>query len=66
MIGQAKGILMARENTTAEQAFDLLVADSQQTNRKLVDVARQLVNDHQLPQDRSPGPRPAGDGQDTR
>jgi len=43
VIGQAKGILMERYKITAEQAFDLLVAASQRTHRKLNAVAEQLA-----------------------
>ena len=42
-IGQAKGILMERYKITAEQAFDLLIAASTRTNRKLKDVAADLA-----------------------
>lgn len=47
VIGQAKGILMERNHTTATRAFDMLVAASQQTNLKLIDVARRLVDQHE-------------------
>ncbi|MEZ0494081.1 ANTAR domain-containing protein [Kineococcus sp. TBRC 1896] len=39
LIGQAKGILMARHRLTADQAFAVLTRFSQDTNRKLRDVA---------------------------
>jgi GAF domain-containing protein len=42
-IGIAKGILMHREGITADQAFHLLVAASQNANMKLHDVAVWLV-----------------------
>jgi GAF domain-containing protein len=42
-IGQAVGLLMARERCTAEQAFDLLRIASQRRNVKLRDVAAGLV-----------------------
>jgi hypothetical protein len=42
-IGQAKGILMERFSLNADQAFDLLVRSSQDTDVKLVDVARWLT-----------------------
>jgi GAF domain-containing protein len=45
IIGQAKGILMERRNLDAVQAFDLLLRASQDTNTKLVDVARFVVTD---------------------
>jgi AmiR/NasT family two-component response regulator len=48
LIGQAKGILMERQRITADAAFDVLSKLSQAKNRKLVDVARQLVETGQL------------------
>ena len=42
-IEQAKGILMGQRRCSAEEAFDLLIRISQDTNRKLRDVARALV-----------------------
>ena len=45
VIGQAKGLLMAREGLDAEGAFALLAHTSQQRNVKLVQVARELVGD---------------------
>ncbi|MBW0106999.1 GAF and ANTAR domain-containing protein [Pseudonocardia sp. KRD291] len=44
MIGQAKGILMERFDLSADQAFDLLVRSSQETNTKLHDVAAWLAS----------------------
>ena len=43
VIGQAKGILMERFTIDDRAAFDLLVSLSQDSNRKLVDVARWLT-----------------------
>jgi GAF domain-containing protein len=43
LIGQAKGILMAREHCDANEAFDILRRASQRTNRKLRDIAGDLV-----------------------
>ena len=43
VIGQAKGILMERYKLNAEQAFAFLTRLSQTANRKLVDVAQELV-----------------------
>lgn len=43
VIGQAQGILMAREHRTRSGAFELLRVKSQRTNRKLRDVAADLV-----------------------
>jgi AmiR/NasT family two-component response regulator len=47
LIGQAKGILMHRENLTGLQAFNTLAHASKETNIKLVDVARWLVEEHE-------------------
>lgn len=44
LIGQAEGILMERYKVTAEQAFDLLRRLSEDSNRKLVAVAQELVS----------------------
>jgi transcriptional regulator with GAF, ATPase, and Fis domain len=43
VIGQAKGILMEREGCSADEAFDMLRIASQHLNRKLRDVASDLV-----------------------
>ena len=48
VIGQAKGILMERFKITPDQAFGLLTAASQQTNRKLSDVAEALTQTGEL------------------
>ena len=50
VIDQAKGILMERGRLTADQAFQLLVQASSRTNRKLRDVAEELVHTGQLPE----------------
>jgi hypothetical protein len=47
VIGQAKGILMHRNNLTGLQAFATLTHTSKDTNIKLVDVARWLVAEHE-------------------
>ena len=44
LIGQAKGILMAREGITADQAFDILRRASQRLNVKLRDVAGSIID----------------------
>jgi GAF domain-containing protein len=44
VIGQAKGILMERERCTADEAFGFLRGVSQRTNRKLRDVAQDIVD----------------------
>ena len=49
IIDQAKGILMERHKVTAEQAFEVLVRISMQTNRKLRDIADQLATTGELP-----------------
>ena len=49
VIEQAKGILMAEERISAEQAFQRLVELSQHTNVKLRDVARHLVDKRTRP-----------------
>ncbi len=48
LIGQAKGILMERYKVTGHDAFGLLVLASQNTNRKLRDVANDLVTSGEL------------------
>jgi AmiR/NasT family two-component response regulator len=47
-IEQAKGILMERNSITADQAFQQLREHSQQTGRKLVDVAQAVTESHRL------------------
>jgi GAF domain-containing protein len=42
-IEQAKGILMARQHCTADDAFDILRRASQRENRKLRDIAEEMV-----------------------
>src|SRR5579864_3038119 len=48
MIEQAKGILMARQQITADKAFELLREHSQHNGNKLADVAAAVVESHQL------------------
>lgn len=45
VIGQAKGILMHRDNLTGLQAFAVLTRASQETNIKLTEVARFFVDE---------------------
>jgi ANTAR domain/GAF domain len=52
-IGTAVGILMARQLCTYDQAFDMLRAASQHTQRKLRDIARDVRETGALP-----GPNP--------
>ncbi len=49
LIGQAKGMLMAREGVSAEQAFDMLRRASQRLNVKLRDVAQSMVDSSTSP-----------------
>ncbi|NEK87486.1 GAF and ANTAR domain-containing protein [Blastococcus saxobsidens] len=49
LIGQAKGILMERHGLTADQAFGVLARVSQELNRKLVEVARELADTGAVP-----------------
>ena len=47
VIEQAKGILMASQACDADEAFQLLVKASQRTNRKLRDIAQEMVGTRQ-------------------
>ena len=49
VIGQAKGILMARQKLTPEQAFDRLREASNRLNTKLSEVARRLTETGESP-----------------
>ncbi len=49
LVGQAMGILMERHDLDSNQAFEVLKRYSQQTNRKLRDVAQELINTRRLP-----------------
>jgi response regulator NasT len=48
LIEQAKGILMARNSTTADRAYEILREHSQNNGRKLSDVAAAVVESHLL------------------
>jgi two-component system, response regulator PdtaR len=48
IIEQAKGILMARNAITADEAFALLKSQSQHNGQKLIDVAEAVTQTHQL------------------
>jgi AmiR/NasT family two-component response regulator len=48
VIEQAKGILMARHGVSPDRAFEMLRAHSQQGGQKLADIARAVVDSHQL------------------
>jgi response regulator NasT len=66
-IEQAKGILMARRSINADRAFELLRNFSQESGRKLSDIAAAVVESHFLllpPEPRGPeppGPEPDPD-----
>jgi two-component system, response regulator / RNA-binding antiterminator len=47
-IEQAKGILMARQGVNGEKAFELLRHQSQNTGRKLTDIAAAVIESHLL------------------
>ena len=49
VIGQASGILIERHNIPADDAFRMLVTASSVTNRKLRDIAADLVHTGELP-----------------
>ena len=49
VIGQAKGMIMARFNIGPVEAFELLKRISQNSNTKLVQVARQMISARDLP-----------------
>lgn len=55
VIGQAKGVLMARQGCTPDEAFEVLRQASQRTNRKLVEIAQAIADSTQ----RRPAPEPA-------
>jgi hypothetical protein len=61
VIDQAKGVLMERYRLTSDQAFRLLVQASMNANRKVRDIANELVHTGELPgaKLRSNGGRPA-------
>ena len=56
VIGQAQGILMEREQISAEQAFDILRRASQRMNVKLRDIARDVIDN--VPSSEQPEPDP--------
>lgn len=55
IIEQAKGILMARNRIDADQAFQLLKVHSQQTGRRLIEVAEAVTQSHRLLQSEPDG-----------
>lgn len=56
IIGEAKGILMERQSCTRQEAFDMLRRASQRENRKLRDLATELVDRVEARRTRAPGP----------
>jgi GAF domain-containing protein len=58
VIGQAKGILMERYKISSERAFLLLTRVSQTSNRKLYDVADELVRHRTITGVGAPPPAP--------
>jgi two-component system, response regulator PdtaR len=63
VIEQAKGILMARNQSDADTAFEVLREHSQRSGRKISDLADAIVQSHLLLL--SPA-EPSGDGPDVR
>jgi len=59
VIGQAKGILMAKEGVSAEAAFDMLRRASQRLNVKLRTLAEEVARTGSAPAP-PPSPRPEG------
>ena len=51
MVEQAKGIVMERFAVDSEAAFALLRRLSQNSNRKVADIAAELVRTRELPHD---------------
>ncbi|WP_322919951.1 ANTAR domain-containing protein [Nocardioides renjunii] len=49
LIGQAQGILMERLGVDAEQAIDYLRRVSSHSNRKLLDIAKDIAETRKLP-----------------
>ncbi|MGW1345734.1 GAF and ANTAR domain-containing protein [Kribbella sp. NPDC002412] len=49
LVGQAMGILMERFDLDGDRAFEVLKRYSQQHNRKLRDVAQELIDTRRLP-----------------
>ncbi|MBW3614913.1 MAG: GAF and ANTAR domain-containing protein [Actinobacteria bacterium] len=57
VIEQAKGILMATQRCTADEAFQILVRASQRENRKLREMAEELVRNNERRVGEGVGPR---------
>ncbi len=58
LIGQAQGILMARHMCGSESAFAILRHRSQATNRKVRDIAADVVADYERDPSEAPAPGP--------
>ncbi|MGR6998036.1 ANTAR domain-containing protein [Yinghuangia aomiensis] len=58
VIEQAKGVLMARLGCSADDAFARLSSMSQDANRKLVDLAAELLGTAAPPREPPERPRP--------
>ncbi|MEA2971558.1 MAG: hypothetical protein QOG82_16 [Actinomycetota bacterium] len=56
IIGEAKGIIMERQSCTRDEAFDILRRASQRENRKLRDLAEELVVRVEARRGGHPGP----------
>lgn len=54
-IGQSQGIIMERFGLDADEAFAVLVRLSQHTNRKLIDIAREVASTGEVPDDPAHG-----------
>jgi GAF domain-containing protein len=52
IIDQAIGVLMAREGLSADDAFEILRRASQRENRKVLDLAKEIVNRTENPRTR--------------
>ena len=65
VIGAAVGVLVERHRLTEDQAFELLRHCSMRTNRKLADLADELVDSGALPAERDALARLRHDGADT-
>jgi GAF domain-containing protein len=62
VIDQAKGIIMAQNHCTADEAFAILSRASQRSNRKLRDIAQSIVQSVVAPaSSRVPRPGPASE-----
>lgn len=57
-IGQAKGVIMERFNLDAIEAFELLTRLSQQSNTKLIEIAKALIDSEHPLKPRHRGPHP--------